>query len=51
VFLHGDRGAHLKTLFIGWDGIGLEGILSYLNVFKDLSEGKINLCMHIISLE
>jgi hypothetical protein len=44
-------GGSSENPFTGWDGIGLEGILSYLNVFKDLSEGKINLCIHIISLE
>ena len=45
--LHGDRGGSSENLFIGWDGIGLEGVFSYLNVFKDFSEGKINLCMDI----
>ena len=49
--LHGDRGGSSENLFTSWDGIGLEGIFSYLNVYNDLSEGKINLCMHIISLE
>ena len=45
MFLHGDRGGSSENLFTGWDGIGLEGIFSYLDVFKDLSEGKINLCI------
>jgi hypothetical protein len=40
VLLHGDRGGSSENLFTGWDGIGLEGIFSYLDVFKDLSEGK-----------
>jgi hypothetical protein len=51
VILYGDKGGSSENLFAGWDGIGLEGIFSYLNVYKDLSEGKIKLCMHIISLE
>jgi hypothetical protein len=50
VILHGDRGGSSENPFTGWDGIGLEGIFSYLNVFKDLSEGKINLCMHIFRM-
>ena len=37
--------------FTGWDGIELEDILSYLNVFKDFSERKINSCVYVISLE
>jgi hypothetical protein len=45
VLLHGDRGGLSENLFIGWDGIGLEGILSYWDVFKDFSEGKINFCI------
>jgi hypothetical protein len=43
VFLHGDRRGSSEKLFTGWDGIELEGIFSYLDVFKDFSEGKINL--------
>jgi hypothetical protein len=38
-------GGSSENLFTGWDGIGLEGVFSYLDVFKDLSEGKINVCI------
>jgi hypothetical protein len=49
VLLHGDMGGSSENLFTGWDGIGLEGVISYLDVFKDLSEGK-TFVLHIGSI-
>jgi hypothetical protein len=45
VLFHGDRGGSSENLFIGWDGTGLEGVFSYLDVFKDFPEGKIKFCI------
>jgi hypothetical protein len=50
MILHGDRGGSSENPFIGWNGLGLEGIFSYLNFFKDFFEGKINLCMQIFRM-
>ena len=41
----GEWGSIFENILMGWDGIGLEGVFSYLDVFKYLFEGKTSFCI------